>query len=194
MITVSRPEHRHRRAFYVPTISLLDRNHGDIARLIFPDALNVGHAGFLQRQPNVRSAECHRFSGDARRHAEDDRIIAIKDVLDLHHRFIACARRIVAGPLAEGSFGAAIFIRRQDESLDRQLGSRGNRQAGLLAANKLYRLTEQPAGDFQFRHTPGFVPTGDFGEYRILSEADHDGTWFSLRPILLPDEATMFTG
>src|SRR6476660_10073992 len=100
-------------------ILLLERNHRDISRLVFPDALHVGHAGLLQGEPDVGGAEPNRFAGDAGRHAEDDRIVSIKDVFDFDHRLIARSRSVVTRPLAERSFGATIFTWRDEETFDR---------------------------------------------------------------------------
>ena len=62
----------------------------------------------------------------------------------------------------------------------------------LLAANHFDRLAEEPTGDLQLGNAPGLIPAGNFGENRILAEADHHGARFTLRPILFSNQPPMF--
>src|SRR5512132_4682762 len=104
MIAVGRSEQSHGRSLGVTTILLLDGNHREVTDRIFPNPLYVGNSRLLERQPNIGGTERDRLAGDSRRHAKDNRIVAIHHVLNFYHRFVPRAGGVVTGPLTKWSF------------------------------------------------------------------------------------------
>src|SRR5207245_3467434 len=111
-------QHGHGGSLGMATVLLLDGNRGNVARRVFPNALDIGDSGLLQSQPHVGRAERHGLAGNTGRRAEDNRIVAIHHGLYLHDRFISYTRSVVARPLAEWPFLLALHLRRKNESLD----------------------------------------------------------------------------
>ncbi len=97
-----------RGALGVAVIALPQSHDGHELRDVLPDADHIGDAagfeiapdaGGAQRQPEM---EARRLHG---RRAEQDRIVAVVDGRNLHHRAGALLRRKIARELAEGAFG-----------------------------------------------------------------------------------------
>src|SRR5262245_36175255 len=193
MIAVSRSEQSHGRSLGMTAVFLLEGNHREVADRILPDSLHVGHARFFKTQPNVCGAQRHRLTRNSRRHTKNDWIVAIHYVLNFHHRFVPRAGGVVTGPFTKRPFRSAFSLRRHDVTLDRQLGSRRNRQPSFLTTNHLNRLIAQPAGDFYFRHTPRLIPAAALGQSRILTESAGDRTGFRLRRMYVSNQSPMLT-
>src|SRR6267142_7209870 len=93
----------------VPGIALLDRDrvqHAGTADLVTPDLLDARYAGIdhvLLDDGRAHHGAVARHlvgTGAHRRHAEQDRIVAVVDRLDVDDRHLANAARIVPGPFA----------------------------------------------------------------------------------------------
>ena len=114
-----------------------------------PHAFHLGHAGGFELVPHragaVRAAIERIVVGrDAGDRAEQNRIVAIHHGLDADRRLLLQAAGVIAGPFAERAF--VDLVVRMDEALERDLGMRRDRQAGLRPHDHLHRLAQQPAG------------------------------------------------
>ena len=114
--------------------------------------------------------------------AIEDRIVAIIDPLDLDHRLLTRARRIISGEFAERS-----FLRDDLDHLafEHDLGVRGHRQPVQLAQHDLIGLSAMATGIIVFRQ-PGlqFVAAGK-EQQRIVTAADQHRAGLAVPEILL---------
>ncbi len=104
------PEHGMRRLLGMTDVALLDRHHHQVI-VVDVDTGNIGHTRRLELIPQHARIEPHavmRGTRPLRRHADDDRIVAVIDRLDPNHRLILAgaqrAARVVARPLTERPF------------------------------------------------------------------------------------------
>src|SRR6266516_7589569 len=93
----------------MPRVALSDRHadqHPRRADLMRPHRLHIGHAGFddvlsEQRRARHRAVPRELVGRPERRAAEDDRIVAMVDRLNVEHWLRPYIAGVVAGPLAE---------------------------------------------------------------------------------------------
>src|SRR5205807_3358515 len=136
----------------VPRVALLDRDRVQESAASDPEAVRVddaGHAGRLE----LAQKECASqiFAVAVRlvrrlvwRDAEDDRIVAVVDGLNLEDRLRARARGVIAGPLAERTLGRALVV--MEEPREHDLRGSRHRQTGDRLSDDLVRLATDPAG------------------------------------------------
>src|SRR5258708_2217668 len=125
-------------------IHLLDRNHGNTPTRRLgnrPHALDPWHAEFLQVGPDdgraQRRPEQAALIGRSVGHqgASQGRIVSVTNTLDSHERRRPARPPVIAGKLAERSFGKGLV--RIEKTFEDDLGSRRQRQAGELAGEHL---------------------------------------------------------
>src|ERR1051325_2792946 len=164
----------------VARIALLDRDDehetaaaGDRK----PYALDVRHAGLFQLVPDKRRAEIRAIPAQFRRRtawrrAQNNRVVAVIDALDLDDRLGTLVARVIAGPLAEWTFGPRLV--ENNVAFDRDLGSRRNREAGVLAFEDFERLAAHAADELVFRHAVGNFDAAGEKRERVMAERHRD--------------------
>src|SRR5260370_1351746 len=133
----------------VAGIALLDGNYVEqpaAARFMTPNAANIRNTRSLQLLPQQRGAHeaAHivELAGRPRgRRAEDDRVVAMIEPLDLDNRFGTPRAGVVSGPLSERAFIA--FLAGHRVAFDHDLGRSREGQARVLAFNHLHRTALQ---------------------------------------------------
>src|SRR5439155_17758686 len=114
----------------VARVALLDRDDVEQAAAADAEAVRVGHAGYprrlelaqQQRRTEVLAVAVRLVRRLVRRDAEDDRVVAVVDRLDLEHRFGALAGRVVPRPLAERSLGGEAIVMEEADEHDLRRG------------------------------------------------------------------------
>src|SRR6266481_5785340 len=89
-------------------ITLPDRDDDQQTRLIISNAFYIRYAGFVEVIPYVGRADeiiFRPWRRPVRRRARDDRIVTMHETLHLEYRFGTETTGVVAGKLAERSFG-----------------------------------------------------------------------------------------
>ncbi len=140
-------------------VTLLDGDHrkrpGLTAVNEAPNPFDFGDAGFLQLLPERRRTERYREVTRRRferRRAEQDRIVAVVNALDLHDRRLAdVGVGEIAGPFAEGTFFRHLCVfHRQNIAFEHDLCVRRQRQTGGGAAHHRHRRTLEVTGKLKF--------------------------------------------
>src|SRR6266404_7587725 len=134
-----------RRLLRVAGVGLLDRDdveHARAARLVHPHAAHAGEAGALDLVPDhaglhdalgVRKVGgWHHRTGEA-----EDRVVAVIDALDAHHRLLAAPAGVIAGELAERTLRSRLI--RMHRAFEHDLVMRRHRQAMELAFDDVVR-------------------------------------------------------
>ena len=137
----------------MPGVALPDRHHRKEPRpahLVAPHAGHVGDARqgelLVDRRRAQEGAVVGQFGrGLDRRGAEENRVVAVVERLDLHHRLFPLRAGIVARPLAERPLRQPVA--RVHKPLDHDLGIRGDGQPRRGADEDLDRLADEAAGD-----------------------------------------------
>src|SRR5215218_9093714 len=101
------------------------------------------------------------------------------DRLDVEHRFLRGAGRIVAGPLAERTFDAHVVG--LDETFDHDLGIGRDRQAGDWTLDHVDRRAAHAADDFVFADALRNLAAPHEEAHGIAAEYDRDRHAFLAR-------------
>src|SRR5438045_201531 len=136
----------------VSRVALLDAHRVEEARtadLVAPDALDSRDPDRLelrpqQRRPEERPVEGLLVGRLVRRRAEDDRVVAVIERLDLHERLGPRITGVVARPLAERTLDDLLF--RIHPALDDDLGIGREREPGDRSFDNAIRLAAHAAG------------------------------------------------
>ena len=149
--------------------------HATAARLVRPDAFHARHAGGFDLPPDVRGAIGAAVIGIVvRRHrrycAEQDRILPVHEGVDADHWLLLQSTGVVAGPLAERTFGDAVL--RIDRAFECDLSVRRDRQPGLRPEDHLDRLAEQAARHVVFVLAVRHLDAGEREQQRMHA-GDH---------------------
>ena len=151
--------------------------HARGADLVAPDLVHARHAGIDHvlvddGRAHHRAVARHLVGAAAhRRHAEQDRIVAVIDRLDVEHRDRPHAAGVVARPFAERAFRMRLAGR--DVAFQHDLGIGREGQPRHLAAHHLGRAAAHAADDVELEGAVGRLDaTVEEGE-RIA--ADHHG-------------------
>src|ERR1700692_4611784 len=139
----------------VARIALVHRDAEEqprIADLVRPGRGDAGHAGLLDILAQQRRAHYGAVAADLvrwplRHAAEQDRLVAMIDRLDVDHRLGPVVAGVIAGPFAEWPFESHIVG--LDETFDGDLGIGGDRQAGNRALDHLYGRAAHAADDIE---------------------------------------------
>src|SRR5262249_48195785 len=102
---------------------------------------------------------------------------------------LAGAAGIVARPLTEGPFHPPVVLTR--EPLDHDLSMRGDRQAGVLAADRLDRLAAPTAHPLPLPDPHAAPERAGDQEERVTADDDAHGHRLATREVLIPVNATM---
>ena len=159
-------------------IALGDRDRKQqprVADFMRPRRRDAGHAGLLDVLAQQRRAHDRTIAADLvrralRRAAEQDRVVAMVDRLDVDDRLRPQVAGIVAGPLAERTLDA--LVAGLDETLKHDFRVGRNRQAGDRAPDHLHRLAAHAADDLVFAHAVGHFAAGHQEGHRVAA-ADH---------------------
>ncbi len=171
----------------VARVALPDRHAVQQARgadLVAPHPGHVGHAGGGERLLDHRRAQ-HRAvaahlvrSAAHRRHAQQDRVVAVVERLDLQDRFRVLAAGVIAGPLAERTLH--LVVAGAEMALDHHLGVGRERQAGDPARNAVQRRAPDAADDVEFTGAGWRLGAGSVEGHRLA--AQHHDDWTALAP------------
>src|SRR5437016_8197350 len=167
---------QQRRLLRMAGVGLLDRDdveHARAARLVHPHAAHAGEAGALDLVPD--HARLHDALGvrEVRRRQHrageaEDRVVAVIDALDAHHRLRAAPAGVIAGELAERALGQRVC--RVHRAFEHDLGVRRHRQAVPLRFGDLVRRTAMPGRVVVFRQAEAdLVAAGDRKSTRLNS-------------------------
>ncbi len=164
----------------VARIALCDRHgmqHAGAADFVTPHLIDARHAGVdhvLLDDGRAHHGAVARHlvrSRAHRRHAQQDRIVAMIDRLDVDHRHLAHAARIVTGPFAERAL--RVFLVGRDKAFEHDLRVGREREAGHLAAHHPGRSPAHAADDVELEHAVGGFDAAIEESNRIA--ADHHG-------------------
>src|SRR6266498_5852384 len=132
------------RLLHVAGVALLDGDDGELSRPGFmgPDAANFRDAGFFQFFPHMcrarnGSQQRQRVRRTGRISARNDRIVSMENAFYTNEGFQAFWTRVVAGPLAEGTF--FFHLPRPDFALENDFRVSRIRETGDVAANHFKR-------------------------------------------------------
>src|SRR6185312_976570 len=170
--------------------------HARAADLVAPDRLHVGDARALDRILQLRRAHdrevARMFVGRALRgRSEDDRIVAIVDRLDFHHRRLPDGAAVEAGPFTERTLGLLPVA--VAESLEYDLRVRGKRQARHLAENDVHRLAAVGTDDVVLAEAVGYVAPRHQKRERIDADDHASRHRLTSREILIAVPAAVLT-
>src|SRR6185369_7232674 len=138
-------------------IALLDRDRDQHARgadLVRPDLGDIRHAGAAQlllehRRTHDRAIARHLIRAAAdRRHAENDRIVAVIDRFDLEYGLRALIGGVIARPFTERSFEFTIVVVQKTFENNFRIGWK--RQPGDFAAHAFDRFAAHAADNVVF--------------------------------------------
>src|SRR4051794_26185884 len=151
--------------------------HARTTDLVAPDLPDAGNAGIDHvllddGGAHYRAIARHLIRpGPHRRHAEKDWIVAMIDRLDVDHRHLPHAARIVPGPFAERTLRLSLVG--LDKTFEHDLGIGRDRQAGDLAAHHLGGAAAHAADDIELEGAVGRLDAPVEEGDRIA--ADHHG-------------------
>src|SRR3989441_3230418 len=162
----------------VTRVALVDRDRVEQARaadLMAPHADDAGDRRGLDvaaetRAPHERAVERLLVGWHVRRRRENDRVVAVVDGMDAEDGLGALARRVIAGPLAEGSLDLALFG--VDPAFHQDLGVRGDREAGDRSLDDAIRRAAHPAGPVVLGRAVGDLGAGRQEKERIATRAE----------------------
>src|SRR6266545_209122 len=153
------------RLLHVARVALLDGDDRKLSRPRFmgPDTANFRDAGSLQFFPHMcrarnRSQQRQRVRRTGRISAGNDRIVSIEDAVYPNERFQAFRTRVVAGPLAEGTF--FFDFARPDFALENNFRVSGIRETGDVTANHLNGCLSEAAREIELTHSGGHGARG----------------------------------
>src|SRR3989338_810032 len=160
-------------------ITLANLDHckaGGGASLVIPYAEDVREAAGLERLPDLgRAGDALQQPGLVHRlllrRARKNRMVAVKDGLDVDVGTGNNVIGVIAHPFAEGPFG--LDLSGDHLALDGDLRVRWNRKAGVRALDHLDGLAPDAAGKIVFRHPLRQRTRRKHVKQRILA-ADHD--------------------
>src|SRR5262249_3735111 len=164
----------------VARIALRDRHrvqHARGADLVAPHLIHARHAGIdhvLLDDGRAHDGAIARHlvrAGAHRRHAEQDRVVAVIDRLDVDDRDLTHAAGVVAGPFAERPL--RVGLARLDVAFDHDLGVGRKRQPRDLAAYHLGRPPAHAADDVELERAVGRLDTAVEEGDRIAADHHH---------------------
>src|SRR4051812_6194493 len=174
-------------------VGLLDRDdveHACAAWLVHPDALHTGQARALDLVPDhSRLHDALRIRKVRGRHHRarepEDRIVAMVDALDAYDRLLRATAGVVAGELAERTFGHGLAG--MHRAFQHDFGVRRHRQAVELALDDVIRRAAMARGVVVFRKAEADLVAACEKEQRIVAAGDEYRARLPLLPIFLAD-------
>src|SRR6476646_5924785 len=181
-------------------IALVDRDREEeprVADLVRPRRGDARHARLLDVLAQQAGADHRAIAADLvrwslRHAAEQDRIVAIIDRLDVEHGFGPQIAGVIAGPFRERALDA--LVAGFDEALDDDLGIGRNWQAGDRAIDDLDRFAADAPDDLVFADAVRHLAAGH-QEGHGIAAADHgDRHALAARLVLVPHLAAVLAG
>src|SRR5438309_6323929 len=171
-----------------------DVEHARTARLVPPHALHARQPGALDLVPDhagfhdalrIRKIRWR----DHRTCKAEDRVVAVIDALDAHHRLPAAPAGVVAGELAERALGHRVAG--MHLALEHDLGVRRHRQAVHLALDDFVRRAAMAGRVVVLGKAVADLVAAGEEEQRIVTARDEHWAWLARAPIFLPNLATV---
>src|SRR3954469_19850050 len=181
-------------------IALVDRDREQqprVADLMRPSRGDARHARLLDVLAQQAGSHHRAIAADLVRRplrdaAQQDRIVAIIDRLDVEHGLGPQIAGVIAGPFRERALDA--LVAGLDEDLYDDLGVGRDRQAGDGAVDDLDRLAADAADDLVFADAVGHFAAGH-QEGHGIAAADHgDRHALAARLVLVAHLAAMLSG